>query len=112
MTLPTWEHSEYGSEGVELEAVDDVAKVTHLDGHEDAPGGQQEDIQALRNNAQPQHSYGENQLWQRNNKEAEKKTHILYAVGVEENTAEWMMGGCRNWERRGMGGWGIDKVYG
>lgn len=62
MTLLTWEHSEYGSKGVELEAVDDVAKVTHLYGHEEASGGQQEDVQALRNNAQPQHSYGESWL--------------------------------------------------
>lgn len=54
----TREHGEYGSEGVKLEAVDNVAKVTHLDGHEDAPGGQQEDVQALGNNAQPQHSCG------------------------------------------------------
>lgn len=61
--LLTWEHSEYGSEGVELEAVDDVAKVTHLYGHEEASGGQQEDVQAFRNNAQPQHSYGESWLW-------------------------------------------------
>lgn len=59
-TLLTWEHSEYGGEGVELEAVDDIAKVTHLYGHEDASGGQQEDVQALRNNAEPQHSWGEN----------------------------------------------------
>lgn len=56
---PTWEHGEYGSEGVELEAVDDVAKLTHLNGHEDASGGQQKDVQALCNDAQPQHSCGE-----------------------------------------------------
>lgn len=60
MMLLTWEHSEYGGEGVELEAVNDVAKVTHLYGHEDASGGQEEDVQALCNNAQPEHSYGEN----------------------------------------------------
>lgn len=51
MTLLTWKHSEYGSEGIELEAVDDVAKVTHLYGHEDASGSQQEDVQALCNDA-------------------------------------------------------------
>lgn len=53
MTLLTWKHSEYGSEGVELEAVDDVAKVTHLYRHENAAGSQQEDVQALCNDAQP-----------------------------------------------------------
>lgn len=65
----TWEHSEYSSEGIELEAVDDVAKLTHFDGHEDASGGQQEDVQALRNNAQPQHSCGENGCGNGNRKE-------------------------------------------
>lgn len=56
----TWEHGKNGSEGIELEAVDDVAEVANFYGHEDAPGGQQEDVQALRHDAQPQHSCGEN----------------------------------------------------
>lgn len=98
MMLLTWEHGEYGSEGVELEAVDDIAKVTHLYGHEDASSGQQEDVQALRNNAQPQHSCGEKWSWRRNSKEAEKKTFMLW--GVEVNTAEWMMEGVQGEELR------------
>lgn len=55
----TREHSENGSKGVELEAVDDVSEMANFYGHEDAPGGQQEDVQALRHDAQPQHSCGE-----------------------------------------------------
>lgn len=55
----TREHSKNGSKGVELEAVDDVSEMANFYGHEDAPGGQQEDVQALRHDAQPQHSCGE-----------------------------------------------------
>lgn len=58
VTRLTWQHGEYGGEGVELEAVNDIAKVTHLYRHEDASGRKQEDIQALRNDTQPKHSCG------------------------------------------------------
>lgn len=86
--LLTWEHSEDGSKGIELEAVDDIAKVTHLYGHEDASSGKEEDVQALRYNAQPQHSYGENWSWKRNSKEEGRHIHV---VGVGMNTVEGMM---------------------
>lgn len=56
LMLLTWQHSEYGSKGVELEPVDDVADVTHFYGHKDASGGQQENVEALCNYAQPQHT--------------------------------------------------------
>lgn len=52
----TGENRENGGEGVELEAVDDVAEVTNFYGHEDAPGGQEEDVQALSDDAQPEDS--------------------------------------------------------
>lgn len=97
---PTWEHGEYGSEGVELEAVDDVAKVTHLNGHEDASGGQQKDVQALRDDAQPQHSCGEkvfffmiDQLQRRRRRRRGKKNMHMYRSS--------------EWRRREIRGWGL-----
>lgn len=104
----TWEHSEYGSEGVELEAIDDIAKVTHLYGHKDAPSGQQEDVQALCNNTQPQHSCGKSWLEQRNCKVRERKKQIHVMEVWVIRVGEWWRG-CRDrrWERgeMGVGNW-------
>lgn len=78
LLTPTWEYGEYGSKGIQLEAIDDVAKVTNLNGHEDAPGGQQKDVQALRNDAQPQHPcQGTNKTVKNNCKAEEEKANAL-----------------------------------
>lgn len=58
-TRLTWQHSENGGEGVELEAVDDIAKVTDFQRHEEASCGQQEDVQTFSHDAQPEHACGE-----------------------------------------------------
>ena len=111
-TSLTWQHGEYGGEGVEFQAVDDVAEVTHLYGHEDASGGQQEDVQALRNNAQPQHSYGERWLWQRNsNEEGKKKKTLSSCCGgggdhARVNDGVGVVIGIGGERDGGMGHWG------
>lgn len=51
----TWEHGEDGGEGVELEAVDDVAGVDELQTHEAETNHQQHDVEQLGHQRQPQH---------------------------------------------------------
>lgn len=51
----TREHSEDGGEGVELEAVDDIAGVDELQTHEAEANHQQHDVEQLRHQRQPQH---------------------------------------------------------
>lgn len=51
----TGEHGEHGCEGVELEPVNDVAGVDELQTHEAETHHQQNDVEHLRNQRQPQH---------------------------------------------------------
>lgn len=53
--VSTGEHGEHGCEGVELEPVNDVAGVDELQTHEAETHHQQNDVEHLRNQRQPQH---------------------------------------------------------
>lgn len=52
----TGQHGEDGSEGVELESIDDVAGVEKLQTHETEANHQQQDVEHLRHHGQPQHT--------------------------------------------------------
>lgn len=97
----TWEHSKNGCEGIELEAVDDVAKVANFYGHEDAPGGQKEDVQALCHDAQPQHSCKRKQAG------LGRRARVTEA----EDRLRWTGGGSVSWMgRRGEAGAGEQET--
>lgn len=51
----TWEHSEDSSEGVELESINDITGVDQLQTHEAEAHHQQNNVQHLRDQWQPQH---------------------------------------------------------
>lgn len=57
LSQTTWEHSEDGSEGIELKSINDVAGVDQLQTHQAEAHHQQNDVQHLRNQWQPQHPW-------------------------------------------------------
>lgn len=66
--------------------------MTHFHRHKDAPSGQQENVQALCHNAQPQHSCGEIEMGKgRGNDEGghEVKGMMERVKGEGDGVGEW-----------------------